>query len=130
MMTLTEQEKAMLAGAEGEPRRLAMEHMVQVAGFFDAEDLVPVGQVHVMADSEALGEPGTAFLERLASAPEAERRVRVPTVTDPRGADFKAYERLRCGELDPQDAFLSNQIRVEGDMAMAMQLALAMVESD
>ncbi len=98
MLQLTEQEKAMLAGAEGEPRRLAMEHMVQVAGFFDAEDLVPVSQVHVMADSEALGEAGTAFLERLAAAPEAERRVCVPTVSDPRGADFKAYQRLRQDE--------------------------------
>ncbi len=88
----------MLAGATGEPRRLAMEHMVQVAGFFDAEDLVPVSQVHIMADSEALGEAGTTYLERLAAAPEAERRVRVPTVTDPRGTDFKAYQRLRQDE--------------------------------
>jgi predicted aconitase len=48
-----------------------------------------------MADSEALGESGIAFLERLAAAPAAERRVRVPTITDPRGADFKAYGRLR-----------------------------------
>ncbi len=88
----------MLAGTEGEPRRLAMEHMVQVADFFDAEDLVPVSQVHIMADSEALGAAGVAFLERLAAAPSEERRVRVPTVTDPRGADFKAYERIRQDE--------------------------------
>ncbi|MDH3596191.1 MAG: aconitase X catalytic domain-containing protein [Rhodospirillales bacterium] len=95
MVALTDDEKAMLAGARGEPRRLAMEHLVQVAGFFDAEDLVEVSQVHIMADSEALGEAGVAFLERLAAAPDAERKVVVPTITDPRGTDFKAYERLR-----------------------------------
>ncbi len=95
MVALTDHEAAMLAGEFGEPRRLAMEHLVQVADFFDAADLVEVGQVHVMADSEALGEAGVAFLERLAAAPADERKVAVPTITDPRGADFKAYERLR-----------------------------------
>ena len=74
MIKLTEHEEAMLAGAEGEPRRLAMEHMVQVAGFFDADDLVEVSQVHIMADSEALGEAGVAWLERLAGAPEPSAR--------------------------------------------------------
>ena len=95
MVALTYHEEAMLAGAQGEPRRLAMEHLVQVADFFDAADLVEIGQVHVMADSEALGEAGVAFLERLAAAPADQRKVLVPTVTDPRGADFKAYQRLR-----------------------------------
>ncbi len=98
MVELNDLEQAMLAGEEGEPRRLAMEHLVKVAGFFDAEDLVEVSQVHVMADSEALGEAGVAFLEGLAAAPERERRVMVPTITDPRGADFKAYERIRQDE--------------------------------
>jgi predicted aconitase len=95
MVALTDDEKAMLAGAAGAPRRLAMEHLVRVAGFFDAADLVEVAQVHIMADSEALGEAGVAYLEGLAAAPEDERKVAVPTITDPRGADFKAYERLR-----------------------------------
>ncbi len=95
MVALTEHEASMLAGAHGDPRRLAMEHLVQVADFFDAADLVEVSQVHVMADSEALGEAGVAFLEGLAAAAPDARRVLVPTITDPRGADFKAYERLR-----------------------------------
>ena len=84
----------MLAGALGEPRRRAIEHQIAVGEFFDAEDLVPVSQAHIMADTESLGEAGLRFLESLAAAREAERRVRVPTLTDPRGLDFAVYKRL------------------------------------
>ena len=47
-----------------------------------------------MADTESLGEAGVRFLETLAAAPERERRVRVPAITDPRGIDFATYRRL------------------------------------
>lgn len=94
-MKLDDEEQAMLAGAAGPARRWAVEHQVKVGGFFDAADLVPIDQVHIMADAESLGEAGVALLERLAAHDPAERRVRVPTVTDPRGVDFKAYKRLR-----------------------------------
>jgi predicted aconitase len=93
-MRLTEEEEAMRAGALGEPRRCAIEHQIAVGEFFDAADLVPVSQAHIMADTESLGEAGTAFLEGLAARPEAERRVRVPTLTDPRGLDLQTYKRL------------------------------------
>lgn len=36
-----------------------------------------------------------------------------------------SYDRLRSGELGPQDAFLGGQIQVEGDMTIGMQVALA-----
>ena len=84
----------MLAGELGAVRRWAIEHQVAVGEFFDAADFVPVSQAHVMADTESLGEAGVRFLEGLAAAPEAERRVRVPTITDPRGIDFAVYRRL------------------------------------
>jgi hypothetical protein len=93
-MRLTDEEQAMRAGACGEPRRWAIEHQIAVGEFFDAADLVPVSQAHIMADTESLGEAGIAFLERLAAAPEAERRVRIPTLTDPRGLDVAVYKRL------------------------------------
>src|SRR5438445_13258122 len=93
-MRLTDEERAMLAGALGEPRRWAIEHQIMVGEFFDAADLVPVSQAHIMADTESLGEAGVRFLEGLAAAPEPERRVRVPTITDPRGIDFAVYRRL------------------------------------
>src|SRR5271157_4683686 len=93
-MRLTDEERGMLAGELGEPRRWAISHQIAVGEFFDAADFVPVSQAHIMADTESLGEAGIGFLETLAAAPETERRVRVPTITDPRGIDFAVYRRL------------------------------------
>ena len=84
----------MLAGQLGVVRRWAIAHQIAVGEFFDAADFVPVSQAHIMADTESLGEAGVRFLEILAAAPEAERRVRVPAITDPRGLDFAVYRRL------------------------------------
>jgi predicted aconitase len=102
-MRLTDEEKAMLAGELGAARRWAMSHQIAVGEFFDAADFVPVSQAHVMADTESLGDAGVRFLEGLAAAPEAERRVRVPTITDPRGLDFAVYRRL--GQTPEMAAF-------------------------
>jgi predicted aconitase len=97
-MRLSDEERAMLAGEMGEPRRWAIAHQIAVGDFFDAADFVPVSQAHVMADTESLGEAGVRFLEALAGAPESERRVRVPTLTDPRGLDVQVYKRLGQSE--------------------------------
>jgi predicted aconitase len=94
-MRLSDQEQAMLAGELGPVRQWAIKHQIAVGRFFDAPDLVPVGQAHVMADTESLGEAGVAWLEGLAAMPEAQRRVRIPTITDPRGLDFASYKRLK-----------------------------------
>ncbi len=42
----------------------------------------------------------------------------------------EAYAELREGRIDPQQAFLGGQIQVEGDMQLAMQLALAVMSPD
>jgi len=94
-MKLSDHEQAMLAGAEGSARQYAMDQIVRVGSFFGAEDCVKVSQVHLMADPESLGQGGVAFLESLAGLAEDERRVRVPTITDPRGVDFESYKRLK-----------------------------------
>ena len=103
-MKLTDEEEDMLAGSQGEPRRWAMDHMMKVGAMFDAADLVPVSQAHMMADPESVGEAGVAFLEGLASHPAAERRVAVPMITDPRGVDLNHYRPLgqteEMAELD------------------------------
>ena len=85
----------MLAGEQGAARQWALRHQCEVGEFFDAPDFVPVAQAHVMADTESLGEEGVRWLEGLAALPAGERRVRVPTITDPRGLDFDSYKRLR-----------------------------------
>ena len=62
-MKLNDQEKAMLAGELGTVPQLAMQHQVKVGTFFGAEDMVPVTQAHIMADTESLGEAGVRWLE-------------------------------------------------------------------
>jgi len=85
----------MLAGELGPVRKLALEHQIKVGDFFGAEDLVPVTQAHVMADTESLGETGVAWLESLATHPADSRTVRIPTISDPRGTDFSKAAVLR-----------------------------------
>ncbi len=97
-MRLTEYEEALLAGEMGEPRRQAMARIVEIGRFFDAEDCVEVAQAHIMADTEALGEAGVEHLEELARFSEEHRRVQIPTITDPRGADLNAYQRINQDE--------------------------------
>lgn len=75
----------MLGGELGAAARAAIEHQVKVGEFFGAGDFVPVTQAHIMADTESLGEAGVAWLESIAND---NGRVRVPTITDPRGTDF------------------------------------------
>lgn len=97
-LKLTDYEQTLLSGAEGEPRQRAMQQLIAVGEFFDAPDMVEISQVHLMADTESLGEACVAYLESLARAPLEQRRVRVPTITDPRGADFKTYRRIKQDE--------------------------------
>ncbi|MGH6912552.1 MAG: aconitase X, partial [Geminicoccales bacterium] len=94
-MRLNDLERRMLAGELGEPRRWAIGQQIAVGEFFDAGDFVEVAQVHICADTEALGRSGVAFLETLAAAPEDQRGALVPTITDPRGADFRRAAQIR-----------------------------------
>jgi hypothetical protein len=92
---LTDEEQAMLAGEAGLARQWAIQHQIRVGSYLGAADFVPVSQAHIMADTESLGPAGVEWLERLAALPEAQRRVRIPTITDPRGTDFAAAARLK-----------------------------------
>jgi len=94
-MRLNEKERAILAGTQGPARQWAIDHQLRVGRYLGAGDFVPVSQAHIMADTESLGEAGVAWLERMAALPEPQRRVRIPTITDPRGTDFAAAARLR-----------------------------------
>src|SRR5437879_6093329 len=87
-MKLDDEEQDILAGKLGSLPQLALQHQISVGEFFGANDFVPVTQAHIMADTESLGEAGVRWLESLAAAGEGQRRVRIPTITDPRGTDF------------------------------------------
>ncbi|MEJ0070870.1 MAG: aconitase X catalytic domain-containing protein [Pseudomonadota bacterium] len=119
-MKLADEEQAMLAGEAGRARKLALEHQLKVGRFLGAADMVPVSQAHVMADTESLGEAGIVWLEALAALPAAERRVRVPTITDPRGTDFE-----RAKDLKQQDWMLALERR-----AIAAFQALGVLMTD
>jgi predicted aconitase len=94
-MRLTDDENAMLHGAAGAARSWAIDHQMRVGRYLGAADFVPVSQAHIMADTESLGLAGVEWLERVAGLPEDQRRVRIPTITDPRGTDFAAAARLK-----------------------------------
>ena len=94
-MRLTEEEKSILAGEQGEVPRIALTHQMKVGEFFAADDFVPVTQAHIMADTESLGEAGVKWLESLAATKGGSRRVRIPTITDPRGTDFTKAKQLK-----------------------------------
>src|ERR1700724_1358496 len=94
-MRLTNEEQAMRAGELGPAVQWAMEHQIKVGEYLGAADFVAVSQAHIMADTESLGAAGVEWLERIAALPWKQRRVRIPTITDPRGTDFAAAHRLK-----------------------------------
>ena len=94
-MKLTDEEHAMRAGELGPAAQWAIEHQIKVGDYLGAGNFVLVSQAHIMADTESLGVAGVEWLERMASLPADARRVRVPTITDPRGTDFAAAHRLK-----------------------------------
>ena len=70
------------------------------------------------------GDAGFTLLTHFGSDPVPEQ----PTTTitlDPEG-----YRKLRAGEIQAHEAFMSGLIQVEGDMQLAMQLALAALSPD
>jgi putative sterol carrier protein len=73
---------------------------------------------------EVRGEGGFALLTQFGASPPAQTPTTSITV------DRSAYRALRAGELNPQEAFLGGQIQVEGDLQLAMQLALAAMTPD
>jgi len=75
---------------------------------------------------ELTGAGGFRLVAHLGGEPPSED---VPPATTIR-VDAQAYRELRSGALQPQDAFLAGKIQVEGDMQLAMQLALAVLSPD
>jgi predicted aconitase len=88
---LTAEERAMLAGAEGEAVRRALAYQIEVGRFFGAERFVPITNAHMMGDIEVLGDAGLAFLR---DAQGLGARARIPVTTNARCVDFAWADRL------------------------------------
>jgi predicted aconitase len=91
IVKLNDEERAMRNGDCGPAKQWAINHQIQVGSFFDAFDMVPVSQAHMMADPESVGEAGVAFVENLA---RSGGQVVIPMITDPRGIDLAYYQPL------------------------------------
>jgi len=91
-MRLSEAQTAMRDGSAGSACKWAIEDQIKAGTYLGAADFVAVSQAHIMADTESLGVAGVEWLEQLAASGA---RVRIPTITDPRGTDFAAAHRLK-----------------------------------
>ena len=107
-MKLTDEEEALRAGEFGPAAQWAIEHQIKVGEYLRASDFVPVTQAHIMADTESLGPAGVEWLERMAQLPPDERRVRIPTITDPRAAQTS---RRRIGSSSSRGCWTSSAAR-------------------
>jgi predicted aconitase len=90
-MELTQQEQAMLDGAEGYAVRKSMEILVALGEIFGAKSLIDVGSVQVAGVSyHNLGDAGLEFLDSLAK----DGRVKVLTTLNPAGMDLENWRQL------------------------------------
>ena len=105
-MHLNDEERAIADGAQGEAARVALQQQIAVGDFFEAERFVPVSNVHIMADSEVMGDAGYAHLRTLH---ELGARVRVPTTRNAQPVEWEFAKRLKQSE-----AFLANERPVRG----------------
>jgi predicted aconitase len=104
-MHLTQEEEQMLNGEHGETIQRLFRLLVRLGDIYGADGMIPVGSVQVAGVSfKSIGEPGTAFLEDIASK---NAKVKVLTFLNPAGMDLEDWEDLGF----PAD-FAKNQLRI------------------
>jgi predicted aconitase/predicted aconitase with swiveling domain len=93
-MNLNDEQRAMLAGAQGEGRQMAMRLIVDMAAAAGAGRLAPIDTAHLSGVSPLTGGLGLRlFLERLTRDPQA--RVAVPTTLNAAGCDAAQFPAMR-----------------------------------
>ena len=103
-MQLTDIEKRMLNGEQGEPVRLAMEIITALGEIYGAERLIPVKSAHIAGLSlKSHGLAGTEWAEDLAAKGA---RVCVPTTMNVVGVD-------RSQDLKLPAEWSRNKLRIE-----------------
>jgi len=91
-MTLTDEERAMLAGECGEAKRRALAYQMEIGKFWGAQHFVPITNAHMMGDIEVMGDGGLEWLRDYAALGG---RCAVNATTNARCIDFAQCERLR-----------------------------------
>lgn len=104
-MYLTQKEEAVLEGEYGPVLERMMRLLARLGDIYGADKMIPIGSVQVAGVSyKSIGDPGTAFLEDIASKGAV---VKVLTFLNPAGMDLEDWEAVGF----PPD-FAENQLRI------------------
>lgn len=113
-MHLTDEEKRMLNGEQGEAKRMAMEILVRAGEAMEAGSFVEIASVQAMAHFGSLHIAGRDWLEKLACLGG---KCCVPTTQDPASIPFGCWEEMGYDREYAQNQFrLANAIMKLGEM--------------
>jgi len=104
-MYLTAEEEKILNGEQGPVAERMFRLLVRLGEIYGADKMIPVGSVQVAGVSyKSIEEPGTAFLEDIASQGA---KVKVLTFLNPAGMDLEDWQKLGF-----KPDFAKNQMRI------------------
>lgn len=96
-MKLNDEQRAMLAGEQGQARQMAMRLLLDMAAAAGADRLLPITSAHLSGVSPLTGGLGLRlFLERLTRDPQA--RVAAPTTLNAAGCDAGQFAAMRIAD--------------------------------
>lgn len=95
-MELSEEEKRILAGEEGEPKRVAMRILTGLGEVNGATRMIPIASAHLVGCSyQIAGEAGIEIYTKLV---KQGAKVSVPTTLDPGSIDFERWRKFKTPE--------------------------------
>ncbi len=103
MVYLTKEEEKILAGGQGEAKRLSMELLVKAAEAYKAERLIPIASCHlVLSFQKTALKAGLEITERFV---KLGAKCAVPTSIDTSSMDFERWQEFRFPESFMKDQF-------------------------